>query len=51
MSYLNTYQDLKFNLDLDETLVVADKTRELCKYDVRAFYFLTNYILISLNNL
>ena len=58
LSYLNknlkqfdSYLDLTFNLDLDEAMAVADKTRELCKYDLRAFCFLTNYLLISFGNL
>jgi len=58
MSYLSktskqfdSYLDLKFNLNLDEVISVADKTRELCKYDLRAFCFLTNYLLISFINL
>jgi hypothetical protein len=58
MSYLakssipeSNYLDLRFNLHIDEAMAVAERTRELCKHDPRAFCFLTNYFLISFSNL
>ena len=58
MSYLarnenenNSYLDLKFNLEMDEAIVVAGKVRDLCSYDIRAFFFLANYLIASCSNL
>lgn len=39
-----SFLDLKFELELDETLQVAKTARELCKCDLRAFLYLSSYL-------
>ena len=58
MSYLikgtdesDCYMKLQFNLDPKETIAVAGKTRQLCKFDLRAIMFLTHYLYSSCANL
>lgn len=41
------YINLKFDLSSVETLSVAERTRELFKYDERSFFFLSNYLYQS----
>lgn len=58
MSYLGDspddygcYLNLKYNLNIEEVMSVAEKTRDLCQFDERAFFFLANYLYNSCINL
>ena len=42
---------MKFDLSIDETKVVAARVKDMCKRQLSAFCYLSNYFILSIRKL